>query len=226
MMTDLFEYLRSRTYPGRGLAIGSYNGCSVIAYFIMGRSSNSRNRVFRTDGDRLFTAAFDESKVEDPSLIMYNAVRVLGDLTIVTNGDQTDTIYDYLSRGETFKDALDTREYEPDAPSYTARISGLSDREGSCGIAILRKRGDICERSYFTYPAEDGIGHFISTYIDDGDPLPSFEGDPVKFSINMDMKDFGKRIWESLDHSNKVSLYVRYTDKTGFRDMIFNANEE
>ena len=225
-MTDLYSYLASKTYPGRGIAIGSYNGESVIAYFIMGRSQNSRNRVFKVDGDRMYTDAYDPSKVEDPSLIIYNAIRCLDDLTIVTNGDQTDTIYDFLTNGGTFEQALDTREYEPDAPSYTARISGITDRDGNCMMGILRRKDGVCERSYYTFPAEPGTGHFISTYADDGNPLPAFEGDPIEFRIDCDMEEFGNRIWQSLDHDNKVSLYVRYTGKDGYRDLIFNANEE
>lgn len=225
-MTSLFDYLSARTYPGRGLAVGTYKGASVIVYFIMGRSSNSRNRVFAKEGDRLYTAPYDETKVEDPSLIIYNAVRSFDGLTIVTNGDQTDTVFDFLSEGKSFEEALDTREYEPDAPNYTPRISAVSDCFGNCRIGILKKNGGECQRSYFTYAAKEGAGHFVSTYEDDGNPLPSFAGEPVEISVDADMEDYAKAVWNSLDPQNKVSLYVRYTDKDGFRDMIFNANEE
>ena len=217
---DLFEYLRNDPYPGRGIAVGRYEGEPVIAYFIMGRSANSRNRIFAREEDRLFTKAYDESKVKDPSLIIYNAVRRSGEKTIVTNGDQTDTVYDFLAQGKTFDDALATREYEPDGPNWTPRISALVAPDGSARFSILKKADGECVRTYWDYEGEDGKGHFISTYDTDGDPLPSFSGDPIPFGITGDLDAFGDALWESLNEENKVSLFVRFGD----REKIYNKN--
>ena len=222
---NIFEYLSNNEYPGRGLLAGSYEGKKVLAYFIMGRSENSRNRVFKMDGDVLYTSAYDESKVKDPSLIIYNAVRNIDKKTIVTNGDQTDTIYDFLSKGKTFDEALDTRTYEPDGPIYTPRISALLN-EDKYLISILRRKDEECERSYYEYGYEDGKGHFISTYDHNGDPLPSYTGEPKEIDIDKDIDEFSTELWESLDNDNRISLYVRYTDNDGYEDVLINKYGE
>ena len=232
---NLFRELDANTYPGRGIVIGrSADGkYAVTAYFIMGRSSNSRNRVFVEDGDGIRTKAFDESKVEDPSLIIYAPVRVLGNTTIVTNGDQTDTIYDGLKAGQTFEQSLRTREFEPDGPNYTPRISGILDIENgkyTYALSILKSDNgnpEECNRFTFTYDNPlAGEGHFIHTYMKDGNPLPSFEGEPKFVAIEGDMETFSKKLWESLNLDNKVSLFVRYIDiATGnTKTKIFNKN--
>ena len=232
---NLFKELDANTYPGRGIVIGrSADGkYAVTAYFIMGRSSNSRNRVFVEDGDGIRTKAFDESKVEDPSLIIYAPVRVLGNTTIVTNGDQTDTIYEGLKAGQTFEQSLRTREFEPDAPNYTPRISGILDIENgkyTYALSILKSDNgnpEECNRFTFTYDNPlAGEGHFIHTYMKDGNPLPSFEGEPKFVAIDGDIETFSKKLWESLNLDNKVSLFVRYIDiATGnVKTKIFNKN--
>ena len=220
-MTDIFEYLRNNAYPGRGIMVGEHGGETVLVYFIMGRSVNSRNRVFRKKDNIIYTEAYDPSKLSDPSLIIYNAVREFEGNIIVTNGDQTDTIYEYLSEGKSFREALDTREYEPDAPNYTPRISALI---GNCvhQIAILKEREGECLREYYSYEPAEGTGRFISTYDGDGDPLPSFSKRPLEFAIDHEFETFAGKLWTSLDPENKVSLYVRFGD----RDIIFNRNEE
>ncbi len=233
---NLFKELDSNSYPGRGIVIGrSADGkYAVTAYFIMGRSSNSRNRVFVEDGEGIRTKAFDASKVEDPSLIIYSPVRVLGDTTIVTNGDQTDTIYDSLESGLTFEQSLKSREFEPDAPNYTPRISGiLTVKNGkfTYDMSILKSDNgnpEQCLRFTFSYDNPlAGEGHFIHTYMKDGNPLPSFEGEPKFVSIEGDMETFSKKMWENLNFDNKVSLFVRFTDiATGeVKTKIFNKNE-
>ena len=219
-MKDIFEYLKHNSYPGRGLILGRSEDEDLIAYFIMGRSENSQNRVFRKDGDILYTKAYDESKVKDPTLIIYNALRKYEDMTIVTNGDQTDTIYESLKLGNTFRDALETREYEPDEPNYTPRISGLLKEDRSYEIAILRKEDDHCKRDYYEYQGENGVGHFISTYDHDGDPLPSFSGGPIPIRIDKEPERFAYDLWESLDRKNRISLYVRI----GTKEWIFNRH--
>lgn len=218
---NILDYLKNNKYPGRGIIVGEHAGKMVIAYFIMGRSVNSRNRIFARKHDIIYTKAFDESKVADPSLIIYNAIREFEDKTIVTNGDQTDTVHEYLSKGKSFKDALDTREYEPDSPNYTPRISALIDQNGY-DIAILRKNGEKCGRDYYHYARANNRGHFISTYVCDGNPLPAFEGEPIEVSLDLPFKEFAERLWKSLDPDNKVSLYVRFAD----REIIFNRNQE
>ena len=234
--SNLKEALQRSTYPGRGIVIGvSEDGkYAVTAYFIMGRSSNSRNRVFVEDGEGIRTQAFDPSKMEDPSLIIYAPVRVLGENTIVTNGDQTDTIYEGLKKGRTFEEALRSRCFEPDAPNYTPRISGLLHvtKEGfSYDMSILKSdEGDPsgCLRFTFSYenPAA-GSGHFIHTYARNEEPLPSFEGEPESVSINGDIDAFTQEVWSSLDEDNKVSLFVRFIDiKDGtYRTRILNKNQ-
>jgi IMP cyclohydrolase len=219
-MKEICTYLKGNDYPGRGILVGKKGGEMLIAYFIMGRSVNSRNRVFRKKDGILFTKAFDESKVADPSLIIYNAIRTYEGKTIVTNGDQTDTIHEFLKEGRTFEEALQTREYEPDAPNFTPRISAIVEAD-RYKIAILKKKGETCERLFYEYEGKDDLVHFISTYDHDGDPLPSFSKDPISFEINDDIDSFASRLWESLSSENKVSLYVGADDK----EYIFNRNE-
>lgn len=230
------QELSSNSYPGRGIIIGrSADGTkAVAAYFIMGRSQNSRNRIFVEDGDGIRTQAFDPSKLEDPSLIIYAPVRVLGNKTIVTNGDQTDTIYEGMDRQMTFEQSLRTREFEPDAPNYTPRISGILHLEGghyNYALSILKSsHGDpsSCHRYTFAYEnPKAGEGHFIHTYMHDGNPLPSFEGEPKLVSIPDDMDAFTDLIWTNLNEENKVSLFVRYihiADGT-FKTRIINKNQ-
>ena len=232
---DLSQELKENTYPGRGIIVGkSQDGKSAVcAYFIMGRSANSRNRIFVEDGNGIRTKAFDESKLEDPSLIIYAPVRVLGNKTIVTNGDQTDTIYELMNKQMTFEQALRTREFEPDSPNYTPRISSVmkvSDGDYNYAISILKSAdGDpsSCQRYSFAYSNPiNGIGHFIHTYKCDGNPLPSFEGEPKKVEIPNCIDEFSNMIWESLNEDNKVSLFVRYIDiKSGKTESrIINTN--
>ncbi len=228
--------LAGNAYPGRGIVIGkSADGkYAVTAYFIMGRSGNSRNRVFVEEGEGIRTQAFDPSKLEDPSLIIYAPVRVLGNKTIVTNGDQTDTIYELMDRQQTFEQALRTREFEPDGPNYTPRISGIMHLENggyNYAMSILKSNnGDpaSCNRYTFAYesPAA-GEGRFIHTYMGDGDPLPSFEGEPTLVDIAGDIDSFTKTVWENLNEDNKVSLFVRYIEiATGkYETRIVNKNQ-
>lgn len=233
---SLLKELANNSYPGRGIVLGrSRNGKSAVAaYFIMGRSDNSRNRIFAAEGEGIRTQAFDESKMEDPSLIIYAPVRVLGNRTIVTNGDQTDTIYDGLKEGKTFEESLKVREFEPDAPNYTPRISGLMEIENgnyAYALSILKSNnGDPSSCSRFTYtytPAAAGEGHFIHTYEKDGNPLPSFSGEPKAVDIPDDIDAFTQLVWENLNQDNKVSLFIRYIDiETGKYDTrIVNKNE-
>ena len=232
---SLAEELKSNAYPGRGIVLGkSADGkYAVAAYFIMGRSSNSRNRVFVEEGEGIRTEAFDPSKLEDPSLIIYAPVRVLGNKTIVTNGDQTDTIYEGMDRQLTFEQSLRSRKYEPDEPNYTPRISGIMHLENGTynyAMSILKSNNgnpEGCNRYTFAYenPAA-GEGHFIHTYMNDGNPLPSFEGETKLVEIPDDMEEFTNMLWESLNEDNKVSLFVRYIDiATGeYRTKIVNKN--
>ena len=233
---NLAEELAGNSYPGRGIVIGrSADGkYAVTAYFIMGRSSNSRNRVFAEDGEGIRTQAFDPSKLEDPSLIIYAPVRVLGNKTIVTNGDQTDTIYELMDKQQTFEQALRTREFEPDAPNYTPRISGIMHLENggyNYAMSILKSADgdpDSCHRFTFAYQnPKAGEGHFIHTYMGDGNPLPSFEGEPKKVGIEGDIDSFGQMLWENLNEENKVSLFVRYIEiATGkYETRIYNKNQ-
>lgn len=231
---DLAKELGSTTYPGRGIILGkSGDGKNaVIAYFIMGRSENSRNRIFETDGDGIRTRAFDESKMTDPSLIIYSPVRVLGDVTIVTNGDQTDTIYEYMKRGSSFEDSLRTRTFEPDAPNFTPRISGVVEPKlDRYRLSILKSADgnpDSVRRYFFDYNAPlAGQGHFVHTYQGDGNPLPSFEGEPTEVTISGDIDAFTGLVWSSLNQDNKVSLFTRYIDaQTGkCATRIINKNQ-
>ena len=233
---SLEQELKHNAYPGRGIIIGkSADGTkAVTAYFIMGRSENSRNRVFVEEGAGIRTQAFDPSKLTDPSLIIYAPVRVLGNRTIVTNGDQTDTIYEGMDKELTFEQSLRSREFEPDAPNYTPRISGIMHVEGGAydyAMSILKSSNgnpDSCHRYTFAYenPA-NGEGHFIHTYMCDGNPLPSFEGEPKLVEIPDDMEAFTEMLWESLNEDNKVSLFVRYIDiATGtWETKILNKNQ-
>ena len=228
-MIDIIEYLRGNSYPGRGILLGrSADGkCAVIAYFIMGRSVNSRNRIFEETEDGIRTKAFDESKMTDPSRIIYHPVRRLDSgVTVVTNGDQTDTVRDALLEGRTFAAALRTREYEPDGPNYTPRISGLVSPDGSYKLSILKSLdGDpsCCCRYFYEYEApRAGMGHFIHTYERDGDPLPSFEGEPRRVAITApDAETLAGELWPALNEDNKVSLFVRYIDlSTGETETV------
>ena len=235
-MLSLEQELQQNAYPGRGIVIGKTpDGTkAVTAYFIMGRSENSRNRVFVEDGEGIRTQAFDPSKLSDPSLIIYAPVRVLGNKTIVTNGDQTDTIYDLMDKQMTFEQALRTREFEPDGPNYTPRISGIMHIEDGAynyAMSILKSNNgnpDACNRYTFAYENPvAGEGHFIHTYQCDGNPLPSFEGEPKLVAIEDDMDAFTDKIWNSLNQDNKVSLFVRYIDiATGkYETKIINKNQ-
>ena len=232
---SLQEELQANAYPGRGIVIGKTpDGTrAVTAYFIMGRSENSRNRVFVEDGEGIRTQAFDPGKLSDPSLIIYAPVRVLGNKTIVTNGDQTDTIYESMDKQLTFEQSLRSREFEPDAPNYTPRISGVLHIENgryNYAMSILKSNNgnpDACNRYTFAYENPvAGEGHFIHTYMHDGNPLPSFEGEPKWVKIEGDIDSFGNMLWENLNEDNKVSLFVRYIDiETGkYESRIYNKN--
>ena len=231
---DLTQLLQSNPYPGRGIVLGrsADDTKAVIAYFIMGRSENSRNRVFVETPDGIRTQAFDPSKMTDPSLIIYNPVRVFGASTIVTNGDQTDTIRQGLAAGKTFSQALHTRTFEPDEPNYTPRISGLVKKDGDYVLSILKSAdGDpaSCRRYFYAYEKPlAGQGHFIHTYMGDGNPLPSFEGEPEQIAITSETpEEFAQLIWNSLNEENKVSLFVRYIDiMTGnWETVILNKHQ-
>ena len=235
-MLSLSEELKGNSYPGRGIVIGrSEDGTkAVTAYFIMGRSVNSRNRVFVTEGEGIRTEAFDPSKLEDPSRIIYAPVRVLGNRRLVTNGDQTDTLCDGMDKELTFEQSLRCREFEPDGPNYTPRISGVMHIEGGqydYAMSILKSNNgnpSACNRYTFSYenPA-NGEGHFIHTYMHDDNPLPSFEGEPKLVGISGDIDTFANMVWESLNEDNKVSLFVRYIDiATGkYETRIINKNK-
>lgn len=225
--------VKGNSYVGRGIVLGkSRDGKQAVsAYFIMGRSENSRNRVFLEEGEHVMIKPFDESKVEDPSLIIYYPMRKHEDKLIVTNGDQTDTIYEYLKEGKSFEDALDTRCFEPDGPNFTPRISGMFTfgEKLTYKMSILKSadaQGTACNRYYFNYDALPGLGHFIHTYVQDGNPIPTFQGEPKRVEIPDDIDAFTKEIWENLDENNKISLYVRYIDlETGAcENRMINKN--
>lgn len=214
------ETIKGNPYVGRGIVVGRTRDGSkaAIAYFIMGRSENSRNRVFREEGEDVVIYPFDESKVEDPSLIIYSPVRVFENKVIVTNGDQTDTVYDFVRAGKSFKEALEIREFEPDAPNFTPRISAmltLGEEDFSYEMSILKsidEEGSGCARYTYSYPAMAGLGHFIHTYENDGNPLPTFQGEPHRIEIPDSAEEFLDDIWKNLDEKNKISIYVRYID--------------
>ena len=235
-MMSLAAQLSKNAYPGRGIVIGkSEDGkYAVTAYFIMGRSENSRNRVFVEDGEGIRTQAFDPAKLSDPSLIIYAPVRVLGNKTIVTNGDQTDTIYELMDKQQTFEQSLRTREFEPDEPNYTPRISGimhLDNGKYSYAMSILKSNNGnpaSCNRYTFAYEnPQAGEGRFIHTYMSDGNPLPSFEGEPEWVKISGDIDTFTNMVWDNLNEDNKVSLFVRYIDITTgkYESRIINKNK-
>lgn len=230
----MFDYLAAKEYPGRGIILGkSEDNRAVFAYFIMGRSTNSRNRVFETSNDDIRTKAFDESLLSDPSLIIYSPVRVLGKKIIVTNGDQTDTIYEYLKEKRSFEDALYTRTFEPDAPNFTPRISGLIDIESGLKLklSILKSdEGDDSQALRFFYNYDNpksGEGFLIHTYKENSDPLKSFEGEPVKVSLKGSIDEFCNSLWNSLNDDNKIALAVRYIDMaTGKYEQIIKNKLE
>ena len=230
----MFDYLAAKEYPGRGIILGkSEDNRAVFAYFIMGRSTNSRNRVFEVSNDDIKTKAFDESLLSDPSLIIYSPVRVLGKKIIVTNGDQTDTIYEYLKNKKTFEDALYTRTFEPDAPNFTPRISGLIDIESGLKLklSILKSdEGDESQSLRFFYNYDNpkpGEGFLIHTYKENSDPLKSFEGEPIKVSLKGSIDEFANSLWNSLNTDNKIALAVRYIDMdTGKYEQIIKNKLE
>lgn len=231
---NIARQLQNNSYPGRGIIIGKSGGKAVIAYFIMGRSVNSRNRVFVENDGGIRTQAHEAALLSDPSLVIYAPVRILGDKTIVTNGDQTDTVYDFMKDGRTFEQALRTRTFEPDEPNFTPRISGIVERENgdfTYKLSILKScEGDpsLPQKYFFEYTPCDGVGHFIHTYKCDGNPrIPSFEGEPEMISIEGGIDEFTDTLWKSLNEENKVSLFVRYLDvKTGEAETrIINKNK-
>ena len=223
------EALKANSYPGRGILTGkSADGKYRIAvYFIMGRSENSRNRVFERTPDGIRTRAFDEKKLTDPSLIIYSPVRKLNGSLIVTNGDQTDTVYEYMANGKTFGEALRTRCFEPDAPNFTPRISAVMDESGyRQSILKTEDGGKSCMRCFYEYGYESGVLHLIHTYTSDGAPIPSFAGEPRRISVTAaDAKTLADEVWSALDEANRVSLYVSFTDESGKEDIvIINKN--
>lgn len=221
-------------YVGRGIVIGKSSDSkkAATAYFIMGRSANSRNRVFTVKNGEVFTEPFDASKVEDPSLIIYAALRKFENKLIVTNGDQTDTVYDGIVTGNSFSESLESREFEPDAPNFTPRISGMLTFGGNdfkYEMSILKsldENGSDCARYTFSYPSKAGLGHFIHTYVTDGNPIPTFQGEPERVAIPDSIDEFADEIWNYLDENNKISLYVRYTDLTdgSYEEKLINKN--
>lgn len=234
-INEIGTLLSPNPYPGRGIIVGKTEDgkYAVSAYFIMGRSDNSRNRVFTKKGDDLYTEPYDYAKVEDPSLIIYAAVRTTGNHLIVTNGDQTDTIYDFLSRGEDMRAALRTRAFEPDAPNFTPRISATLSFVGdsfSYEMSILKSADEVgtaCNRYFYEYTPVRGLGHFIHTYVTDGNPIPTFQGEPERVAITKGIDAFTDEIWSSLNEANKISLYVRYTslEDGSVTERIINKNE-
>lgn len=235
-INNVSDLLTGNPYAGRGIIIGkSEDGKSAVcAYFIMGRSANSRNRIFTEKGGELFIEPFDNSKVIDASLIIYPAIRQYENHLIITNGDQTDTLYEGYRAGKSFSDALKTREFEPDAPNFTPRISGVinfSDNGFDYEMSILKsadEKGSACNRFTFSFASLSGLGHFIHTYVCDGNPLPTFFGEPERVKIPNSAKEFADELWNALDSENKISLYVRFTDlKTGKKDsVLINKNEK
>lgn len=234
-INDIAELIKDNSYVGRGIVIGkSKDGKKACtAYFIMGRSANSRNRIFTEKNGEVFTEPFDVSKVEDPSLIIYAAIRSYENNLIVTNGDQTDTIFDGLKDGKCFNKALKTREFEPDKPNFTPRISGMLTFENgdfTYKMSILKsidEDGSDCARYMFAYPSKAGLGHFIHTYVCDGNPIPTFQGEPERVAIDDDIDVFTNKLWNALDSDNKISLYVRYVDLETLKEenRMINKNK-
>ncbi|MBE6828411.1 MAG: inosine monophosphate cyclohydrolase [Ruminococcaceae bacterium] len=234
-INDIGELITGNSYVGRGIVIGKTEDGkkACTAYFIMGRSQNSRNRIFTEKNSEVFTEPFDASKVEDPSLIIYAAVRQYENNLIVTNGDQTDTVYDGLKNGKSFSEALESREFEPDRPNYTPRISGMltfANGDFKYQMSILKSidaEGTDCARYNFSYPAKAGLGHFIHTYVCDGSPIPTFQGEPERVAIDSDIEAFTEKLWYALDSDNKISLYVRYVDlaTNEIEERIVNKNK-
>ena len=234
-VNDIVKQVEGNSYVGRGIVIGkSADGKKACtAYFIMGRSANSRNRVFTEKNGEVFTEPFDVSKVEDPSLIIYAAIRKFENKLIVTNGNQTDTIYDFVKEGKGFREALNTREFEPDAPNFTPRISGMAtfgNGDFTYEMSILKsidEVGSACARYTYDYPAIAGLGHFIHTYVCDGNPIPTFQGEPERVAIPDDIDVFTNALWNALDEDNKISLYVRYTDLASGKEenRMINKNK-
>ncbi len=221
---ELKNYLMENPYPGRGIVLGKAEGKAVIAYFIMGRSENSRNRVFVEEADGVRTKAFDESKMQDPSLIIYYPYRRVGDVHIITNGDQTDTVYTYLKDGKTMTDALRTRTYEPDGPNFTPRISGLIEGDRAI-LSILKKDGEGTNRNFFEYDLQEGECRIIHTYQANEEPLPSFMGEPRRFALSGTIDEITSAIWTSLNNENKVSLLVKTIAADGtVETKIVNKN--
>ena len=219
---DISQRLIGNSYVGRGIVVGKSADSknAVFAYFIMGRSENSRNRIFSENGDDVIIYPYDESKVSDPSLIIYSPIRKAGSDFVVTNGDQTDTVCDYLAAGKTFEEALRSRKFEPDSPNFTPRISAILqfDNDFSYKMSILKsgdENGSVCFRQFFEYQPISGLGHFIHTYVCDGNPIPTFVGEPERVSVPDSIDDFTDKIWTSLDADNKISLYVRYIPLDG-----------
>ena len=233
-INDLSKFLSENAYPGRGIVVGKTEDgkYAVAAYFIMGRSANSRNRIFVEKDSAVFTKAFDESKVVDPSLIIYPAIKRINNHLIVTNGDQTDTIYQGILSGKSFFESVNTRTFEPDAPNYTPRISAfLTFNEGdfSYKMSILRsvdEKGSACQKSGFSFPSVSGLGHFIHTYQCDGNPIPPFYGEPERVKIANNIDEFSEGVWNNLNFENKISLYVRFIDlKSGeIQNRLINKN--
>ena len=231
-INELGELLKNNTYPGRGIVVGkSANGkAAVIAYFIMGRSENSRNRVFSVKNGDIVTEPFDYSKVQDPSLIIYSPVKRLDKKLIVTNGDQTETIYQGLLAGKSFEDALMTRKFEPDAPNFTPRISAMLDFENGYKykMSILKsadEKGSACNRYTYNYSPVAGLGHFIHTYNKDGNPIPTFTGEPERINILNSIDAFTNKIWNNLNEDNKISIYVRYVSLKSGRATVRMINK-
>lgn len=228
-MKTIKESLKNNSYAGRGIMLGHLGNKAVLAYFIMGRSENSRNRIFVKTDDGIVIKPYDISKVTDPSLIIYSPVRRIGSKVIVTNGDQTDTVYDFLVKGSTFGQALATRCFEPDAPNFTPRISGIIDVvSGAYTLSILKssdKNGTGCNRYYFDYCQNENVGRLIHTYNHDGNPLPSFEGEPREIKLEGDIDTLTQEIWDSLDEANRISLYVEFFDKTSVDYRLINKNK-
>ena len=226
-MVSIASVLSEQAYPGRGILMGSLGGQAVIAYFLMGRSENSRNRVFREEGDSLTIVPYDPGKITDPKLILYTPIQVCKDSIVVTNGDHTETVCDSLIGGHSFQYAMSTRCYEPDAPNYTPRIAGLLLPTGRYTLGIVKKVEDSpdCRRKYWSYDPKEGTAHLIHTYQHEGDPLPPFDREPREVTITGTVQELADEIWRVLDEQNRVALYVRYTDLFNGRSMSAMKNK-